>query len=328
MQIRYQLQPRDIAGLAKRFAKATGSQRSILRDLLDQGIHVSHYRDLSTVSLLRPTAERHYDTLLQCAQQFGPNPMMNQVATAEAHLQTLLTNRVSPGVLQSAINALSEECFWETYARMYNHLMRVGLARDIFERHYAVVRGTQVLDVGSGTGILSNAEARNGRDVTAIEPQLSMRRRMVADAQTIDAKSTLTIVPTFFVPGFTLDNIFDHVVMRYVFYLFVDHPRSLQTAYDMLKVGGTIAISNPLPKGAEKIEFQQYLTRRRQEIAGLPLEWRLGIYDAVQSRLAQRSRLMDRNTLSALLENSGFRVTIMETFEMDTAIFIVGEKMV
>lgn len=325
MLIRYRLFPEHTAALAGRFRSIEHQSSEVMSHLARQGLRINDYRTLTESDRLTAVAVHHYDTLLSGVRQFGPNPLHQEVALAEKQLQALLTsgrlNEIPPTISQ-----LSDEVFWTIYSSMYNPLMRVGLAQTIFERHFGAVTGDHWLDVGAGTGIITTAGLRQGRHVVAIEPQASMRQYLLADTQAIRTGGVLTVLPGYFVPGMALDEQFDHVAMRYVMYFFDDYRAALSTVFEHLRVGGTVAVSNPLPKGAVGEEFQAFLQRRRSEIETLPLGWRLGIYDAVQARLANSSHLVDGSTIAAMMREIGFQVTHMELLEMDTALFLVGKK--
>lgn len=146
----------------------------------------------------------------------------------------------------------------------------------------AVAAGNRVLDVGSGTGILSQIFAQWGCSVVGVDSSLEM----VAQAQTKQAPTTVT--PITYVVGDTHaaelfdDRTFDLIVSRQVVCHFRDPLAVFQNWRRWLKAGGQVIV-----------------------IDGL---WFRAGWDDVLVDQLPLSCLQTRATVAYLLEKAGFQI--------------------
>jgi ubiquinone/menaquinone biosynthesis C-methylase UbiE len=124
-------------------------------------------------------------------------------------------------------------------ARIYDQRHGAVLAEDAMDRLAATGRlepGTQILDIGAGTGRIAIPLSERGCDVVALEPALGMMETLRVKAQSLPIGLTAA-------EGAHLrfaDGQFDVVVIARLLYLTSDWRGILHEARRVLAVGGRV----------------------------------------------------------------------------------------
>ena len=229
------------------------------------------------------------------------------------YLQFLVENDDLPSV-QKYLEALPEPLLWRIYAtQIYDSLMSVSFARALTDAHVAAARihlrqsgGSQVLDIGAGTGLVAEALTAEGISVVAVEPNPAMAERLRKRlALSVDVK----IHQDFFEKVNLAGQQFDLVNLRNVLYLIDQPEKFMQKVFSHLKPGGKVLISGPMPNGEAMLPLldrdtfaELSRTGRKEEI------WRLALMGPINKRLLKSSYVHDADVVVAMLQRVGFEV--------------------
>jgi SAM-dependent methyltransferase len=144
------------------------------------------------------------------------------------------------------VTALSE-AFWDTYAAVYPGLEDLAAYRELCDGTVAAadVAGADVLELGCGTGSVTERMVAAGARVTAVERSRSMAARAVkrvegAAVVRADIFSFLATQP---------DASFDRVVSQNVLYLLDDRPLFWSEVARVLRPDGFAVVATPTVDG-------------------------------------------------------------------------------
>lgn len=323
MTIQYILSNAEVVNLAHTFATVALHSDAIVDDLTTQRVSVSSYQDLTQPNRLVPLAQRHYDDLFNAARKFAPDNVVQIADRAEVTMEQLVRESRTDS-LADFIERLPDEVLWEIYSRIYDVMMSFGVAKELIDKHLAATQGSRLLDIGAGTGRIAVPEYARGLNVVAIEPDAAMRHRLMMAARLVQSESMLTIMPTFYTPQLGIDGVFDHIVMKYVLYLFSDHRSYLARVFDLLPAGGLFSVSNPIPMDHDSAKFRQFADDLKREMAFLNLGWKENIMGPINRRLAKNANFISREHLAYLLTEIGFAIEASE--DVRTGFFVTARK--
>jgi ubiquinone/menaquinone biosynthesis C-methylase UbiE len=141
----------------------------------------------------------------------------------------------------------NEENIWTKFAKSYDIVLRnLDIYQQLKERVVSAVKDAQILlDAGCGTGIIAIEMARLGKKAYGIDNNHYMLAQAIENSKGIDNiflgsgdVSKLEFESEFF----------DAVILNNVLFYVNDPIKALSEAHRVVKPGGTMVLSGPVPK--------------------------------------------------------------------------------
>ena len=144
---------------------------------------------------------------------------------------------------------LSREVMWEVYAVSYDRILsRLSFYQEVVTRHCDAMSNPEihtVLDIGAGTGIPTIRMLDLNKEVTAVEINQAMSNRLASKLKDRHRQSFKLILDTAEALPSLMDRTFDGVNVLLAMFSMSNPFAALDEAIRLLKVGGTIAITEP-----------------------------------------------------------------------------------
>lgn len=174
-------------------------------------------------------------------------------------------------------------------------------------KHIGKYENAKVIDIGSGTGNLTNIASKVGYDVIGIEPNLKTRNIATVKYPNISFSSgTFLSLPID-------DNSVDAIVSSYAFHNLTDVEKieAIKQFKKKLKNDGTIVIADTI---YESIEIKEKLIEEAKQDKDLNL-----------ANLLKTEISTTQNILTEIFEQEGFKVSYMQ---MNKFVWILTAKLV
>jgi len=174
-------------------------------------------------------------------------------------------------------------------------------------KHIGKYENAKVIDIGSGTGNLTNIASKFGYDVIGIEPNLKTRNIATVKYPNISFSSgTFLSLPID-------DNSVDAIVSSYAFHNLTDVEKveAIKQFKKKLKNDGTIVIADTI---YESIEIKEKLIEEAKQDKDLNL-----------ANLLKTEISTTQNILTKIFEEEGFKVSYMQ---MNKFVWILTAKLV
>jgi ubiquinone/menaquinone biosynthesis C-methylase UbiE len=138
---------------------------------------------------------------------------------------------------------------WEVYAASYDQILpELPFYREVVERHCHAMLApgiSSVLDLGAGTGSVTERLLSAGRTVTAVDRNRAMLGRLQAKCAIADAGRLTVIEDTAESLPCLDDEGFDGVTVLLAFFDMENPVAALTEAIRLLKPGGTLVVTEP-----------------------------------------------------------------------------------
>ena len=231
--------------------------------------------------------------------------------------------------MSSPIGALAYT-FWNLYARVYDTLLMFRPYQCMLTEaadSVGLPAGSRVLDAGCGTGNLTRPLGERGYQVLALDssPHMLQRARMKHPHLQFQSGDLGGVLP------FPSES-FDAITCSNVLYTLPDPAAALQEFRRVLRPGGKLVVTNPVP-GCRAEEILQHewrlssLPSRLRLLTGLPGILMLLIFNRFLLTPERRARLYcpDRRELEQVLEQAGFRAREVRRVYADQSWLVVAE---
>jgi ubiquinone/menaquinone biosynthesis C-methylase UbiE len=144
---------------------------------------------------------------------------------------------------------LGHEVMWEVYAVSYDRILsELPFYQEVVERHHAAMSNpaiSTVIDIGAGTGSVTVRLLGAGKRVTAVDVNRAMLEKMDSKREAGWGDRLTTIEDTAERLPHLRNGAFDGVTVLLAFFDMDDPIAALAEAQRVLKIGGTIVVTEP-----------------------------------------------------------------------------------
>lgn len=144
--------------------------------------------------------------------------------------------------------------------------------------------GSRVLEIGTGTGLLTEKLAKKGCTVVSVDPYLEApSHRMISQKRMSEFPNVRLLAHDIFDIE---ESDFEYVISRFTYHHIIEKLRLVQKCYDALRKGGKIIVADAfIPEHEDRQKAVKFFHNYRERIAQLgiaPIEEGIREQDLVQ----------------------------------------------
>ena len=213
------------------------------------------------------------------------------------------------------------EDVWTRYAKVYELVLKQFSAhKELTLRFVQSMRGRKnVLDIGCGPGIMTEALAKSDCTATGID----FNKAMIEEAR---KKTGIKFEVQDAAKLEFSDQTFDGIISNNVIYAVPDPKKMIAEAFRVLKKEGRFTLSGPI-KGADTAKLAARLHEDLKKIGGEALESYEFFVEC--NKTIGKSHFMNLYTIeeiTALLKNAGFKIIESGKTYLDQSYFVIADK--